>query len=158
MKRILALALAAALIIAMGLEVSAATYGSGTVDFKDLHPGDVLQQGVTLTNETGLFFVRCLNHKIVAISATSIDADAIKSNWKNGSHNGDVIHFDSVAVNLQNKLVTGDHTIVDANGNIPQPAAKPQPKTGVMDTLPLWFGMMAVSACAYVLTSKKKVF
>lgn len=37
-----------------------------------------------------------------------------------------------------------------------QPTA--QPKTGVMDTLPLWFGVMAVSACAYVLTSKKKVF
>ncbi len=36
------------------------------------------------------------------------------------------------------------------------PAA--QPKTGVMDTLPLWFGVMAVSACAYVLTSKKRVF
>lgn len=34
----------------------------------------------------------------------------------------------------------------------------PQPKTGVMDTLPLWFGVMAVSACAYVLTSKKRVF
>lgn len=37
-----------------------------------------------------------------------------------------------------------------------QPTA--QPKTGVMDTLPVWFGVMAVSACAYVLTSKKKVF
>lgn len=36
--------------------------------------------------------------------------------------------------------------------------AKAQPKTGVPDTLPLWFGVMAVSACAYVLTSKKRVF
>lgn len=38
------------------------------------------------------------------------------------------------------------------------PSAPAQPKTGVMDTLPLWFGIMAVSACAYILTSKKKVF
>lgn len=36
--------------------------------------------------------------------------------------------------------------------------AQPQPKTGVLDTLPLWFGVMAVSACAYVLTSKKRGF
>lgn len=36
--------------------------------------------------------------------------------------------------------------------------APAQPKTGVEDTLPLWFGIMAVSACAYVLTSKKKIF
>lgn len=157
MKRILALALAVALIIAMGLEVSAATYGSGsTVDFKDLRPGDVLQQGVTLTNETKLFFVRCPGHKIVAISATNKGADAIVSNWQKGSHKGEIINSGFKAGSLQDKLVKGDHTIVDANGNIPQPA--PQPKTGVVDTLPIWFGVMAVSACAYVLTSKKKLF
>lgn len=34
----------------------------------------------------------------------------------------------------------------------------PQPKTGVADVLPLWFGVMAVSAAAYVLTSKRKAF
>ncbi len=38
------------------------------------------------------------------------------------------------------------------------PAPQPQPKTGVEDTLPIWFGVMAASACAYVLTTKKRGF
>lgn len=46
----------------------------------------------------------------------------------------------------------------DGFGVCKYPPAPAQPKTGVMDTLPVWFGVMAVSACAYVLTSKKKVF
>lgn len=49
------------------------------------------------------------------------------------------------------KIGTSGHELGDDS-------AKSQPKTGVMDTLPMWFGVMAVSAAAYVLTSKKRFF
>lgn len=159
MRKISALFLALALMMTLAVPAFAAVYDSGTVDFKDLKPGDTLVNGVTLTNTTGIYHVRCEYCKIAAIVKTNdvLEAVAIADKWKaSGRHNG---HFGSMSSGpdpkyLQNKLPTGNFTMTDLNGDVP----KPQPKTGVMDTLPLWFGVMAVSACAYVLTSKKKVF
>lgn len=68
---------------------------------------------------------------------------------------------DGKAVNVGSYTAKASYTVGGDTYTITKDFAitpKPQPKTGVEDVLPVWFAVMAVSAAAYVLTSKKRFF
>lgn len=88
--------------------------------------------------------------------------DIIRAGCMAISSSGATVYLDGVQVTnyttlVQDAMVTSVDNLTRVM-ELSTYSAPAQPKTGVMDTLPVWFGVMAVSACAYVLTSKKKVF
>ncbi len=149
MKRIFALALA--LILTLGMMTMTASAVS-------LHCPEHLNIGTTCTEHPDIM------HYYIY----KIDGDTVYYCWFYADDGALAGHDYEPISNFTDEGLTpevGMLVLVEGEGSgfgfckrLGAPAAQPQPKTGVMDTLPMWFGVMAVSACAYVLTSKKRVF
>lgn len=147
MKRFLALIFALCLAVSMMTVTASAVFYSAdpyhyvsklplygwsytdTSDFTVLVVGDVLAEGMQLAGGTVV-----LNGETLVPNASGI-----------------VILPEAAPVTG----IDGDTIYL---GYPPQPKAEPQPRTGVADTLPMWFGILTFCGAVYVLTSKKRYF